>query len=404
MSTCPNTGVRDFPIKTTVNITDALVASIQESFLINTQWGSRATAPVFQPGISNGMLQEGSSVSNAPSTSTLRLQGNTYTLFSVQICEPQHKDFCYAAEKNLVKAEVLLIFKATLMISEKYVVFAIPILEAATTSPNVYINSLLQERLPGNPISVGSLLPTSPEDQVFFSYSTCLSQVTGNQTVATQARVFVFLKGIRHPSASQLLQKIIIAIGPMGRRIPATAFPVSRLPDGLQKSTMPMPFLLDNETVFGQYLRSGRLNQGEFGSAGGFREDTTSAYKCVPLNPDLQVQDGKIKVDTQKGELLSKVLSDRSADLEGDLGKEGMNAEQFERMLAIALGIAIGLLVLMILAYFISRVTASSSSYAPGPIAQVPSFIKNATPILLVSALVGTLGFVIGGVVVYYAL
>ena len=403
MSTCPNTGVRDFPIKTTVNITDALVASIQESFVINVQWGSRATPPAFQGGLSKGMLQEGSSNASSPSTTTLRLQGNTYTLYSVQICEPQHKEFSMPAEKPLVKAEALLIFKSEAQITEKYVIFAVPILETATASPNVYLNSLLQDRLPGNPISLSTLLP-SPQEQVFFSYSTCLSQVTNNQTVATNARVLVFFKGIRHSSASQLLNKIIIAIGPNGRRIPATSFSESILPDGIRKSTMPMPFLLDNETVFGQYLRSGRLNQAEFGLSGGFREDTTSAYKCVPLNPDLQVQDGKIKVDTQKGELLSKVLSDRSADLNADLGKEPMNAEQFERMLAIALGIAIGLLVLMILAYFISRVTASSSSYAPGPVTEMPSFIKNATPVLLVSALVGTLGFIIGGVVVYYAL
>lgn len=403
MSTCPNTGVRDFPIKTTVNITDALVASISDSFLLDLQWATRATAPAFRPSVSNGFLQEGTSGTSGGSTTTVRLQGTSYTLQSVQVCKPLHADFLKATDKPNCKAELLLIFKTGSELLERYVFFCVPLLQTATTSPNVYLEALLNERLPGNPISLNTLIPP-PADQTFFSYSTCMSQVNGQQTTALFSRVLIFFKGIRHPRINDLLGKIIIALGPGGRRITATQFPEMVLPDNLRGSTMPMPFLLDNETTFGQYLRSGTFTGRDFGRAGEFREDTTSAYKCVPLNPDLQVDNGRIKVNVEKGELLSKVLSDRSADLQADLGKEEMNAEQFERMMAIAFGIAIGLLILMILAYFISRFTASSKSYAPGPITEMPSFIKTATPIMFVSALVGVLGFAIGGLVVYYAL
>lgn len=392
MSTCPNTGVRDFPIKTTVNITDALVNSIHESYMINVQWGLRATAPTLG---ANGMLQEGSSATNAPSTTSLRLQGNSYTLFSAQLVAPIHKDFVKATEKPLVKAELLLIFKSTSSdIAEKYVFFCVPVLQSATTTPNVYLQSILQERLPGRPISLSTLVP-EPKDQEFFAYSTCLSQVKGQQTVATQVRVLIFHKGIRHSNVNGVL--------PKAKPRAITAFPAFQLPEQLRASTMPSPFMLDNETTFGRFLRSGNLQADIYGRSGELREDTTSAYKCVPLNPDTQVVDGKIKVDTTRGELLSKVLQDRSSDLNEDMGKKGMSAEDLERMIAVALGIALGLLVLMILAYFVSRVTASPNSYSPGPVVTVPSWIRNITPTMFISIFVGILGFVIGGLVVYYA-
>lgn len=393
MSTCPNTGVRDFPIKTTVNITDAFIASISETFLINVQWGQRSTPPTLVTNGVDGLLQEGSSISSSASTTTLRFQGNSYTLFSAQLSSPIHPDFLRGAEKPLIKAELLLIFKTASDIAEKYVFFCIPVLQTATASPNVYLNAILNDRLPGGPISLSTLIPPSRE-QDFFSYSTCLSQVTGQQTIATQVRVLFFYKGIRHPNVDGLLRKF---------RRPLAAFPKYTLPDQLRASTMPSPFLLDNETVFGRFLRSGNLDANLYGGAGTFREDTTSAYKCVPLNPDTQVTDGKIKVDTSRGTLLSKVLNDRSADLNADLEKKGMDADDMERMIAIALGITIGLLVLMIAAYFISRVTASPGSYAPGPVVVIPAWIKNITPTMFISAFVGILGFVIGGLVVYYA-
>jgi hypothetical protein len=99
---------------------------------------------------------------------------------------------------------------------------------------------------------------------------------------------------------------------------------------------------------------------------------------------------------------LSDVLDKRAGDLNADLGKQGMSAETIETILAVAFGIAIGLLVLSIVAYFISRVTASEGSFAKGPWVVLPDWIKNGAPILVVSLIVGLIGFGVGAAVVAY--
>ncbi len=200
MSICPNTGVRDFPIRNLVKVTDTLVSGINESFMLSTQWEQRSTAPQFD--IANndkGFLQEGTKYSSGTNVTTLRFQGNSYTLQSVQICTPQHKDFVLEADKPNVMAAVLLCFSTPSEIAEKYVIFCVPVLNSATTTPNIYLTALANDRLPGGPISLETLLP--PRDkQVFISYSTCLSQLQGGKSVATQARVLVFYKSIVFPN------------------------------------------------------------------------------------------------------------------------------------------------------------------------------------------------------------
>jgi hypothetical protein len=92
------------------------------------------------------------------------------------------------------------------------------------------------------------------------------------------------------------------------------------------------------------------------------RVDSTDAYKCVPLIPDENVKDGKIIVDTEKGELLSQVLKDRSDD--DNSGQGGLSPADVERTIAIVLGIAIGIFALSVLAYAITLATTGNAGPA----------------------------------------
>jgi hypothetical protein len=125
MSLCPSTGIRDFPIKNNVNVDEQLILAVQESYLVQAQWAQRSDAPriVDQQ---NRFLNEGAQHSAATNQTTLRLQGNSYTLQSVQICKPQHTGFLRNADKPLVQAEIILSFSGSS--AEKYVFFCIPIL------------------------------------------------------------------------------------------------------------------------------------------------------------------------------------------------------------------------------------------------------------------------------------
>jgi len=404
MSTCSNQGVRDFPIQRTANISPTVIDAIKESFLIDVQWATKSNAPEFVLDSNDkGFLREGSFSSDA-STTTLRFQGNTYSLKTIQLTKSLHGSFFTEDLQRQIPAELVVVFSTNNAIAEKYVIFCIPIFSGASSNQNVYLNTLLQGRLPGKPISLGTVLP---EDSKFLAYSTCLSQLQNNQSTSTQARVLLFYSTISFSQVNELKKKIFSFRNANNVMVPGNTtqpFPDVRLPDLINPKTMAVPFTIDNENTFTRFLRSGSLKDSQ-GQGGGIytREDTTASYKCVPLNPDLHVnKDKKLVIDTRKGELLSDVLDKRAGDLNADLGKQGMSAETIETILAVAFGIAIGLLVLSIVAYFISRVTASEGSFAKGPWVALPDLIKNGAPILVVSLIVGLIGFGVGAAVVAY--
>jgi hypothetical protein len=369
MSLCPSTGIRDFPIQNNVKVDDQLILAVQESYLVQAQWAQRSDAPKIVDQ-QNLFFDEGAQHSAATNQTTLRLQGNSYTLQSVQICKPQHTGFVRDADKPLVQAEIILSFSGSS--AEKYVFFCIPIINKSTTKPNVYLTAGGNGRLPGGPISVGSIMP---EKQGFLCYSTCLNQVKSGQTLATNARVFVFYDGI------------FFNIGTISNNL--------LLPDNITASTMAVPFTLNNEVDFKNFLRSSDLKTGKGDGALNQRVDATSAYKCTPLNPDLQVKDGKITIDTQKGEVLSKVLETRSAELQGTIVKPGLTPGDIQKVIAIAFGIGFGLLILSLLAYFVSIYSTGGDGFPPGPVISIPEWFSSIGPNIAIALI----GFIFGAIV-----
>lgn len=403
MSTCSNLGIRDFPIQRTAQLSASIMDSVKESFLIDIQWATKSNPPEFVLDSNDkGFLREGVHSGQA-STTTLRFQGNSYTLKTIQLTKSLHGSFFTPDLQRQIPAELVLVFSTTNSIAEKYVIFCIPIYAGASTQQNSYLSALFNGRLPGKPISLGNVLP---EDSKFMIYSTCLSQLQNNQSSSVQARVLLFYSTISFSQVEQLKKQMFRfrnANNVMVDGSVSQPFPDVRLPDLINPKTMSVPFTIDNETVFTRFIRTGSLKDSQGGGGVFTREDTTSSYKCVPLNPDLHVnKDRKIVVDTRKGELLSDILDKRASDLNADLGRRGLSAEQIETILAVAFGIALGLLVLSIIAYFISRVTASEGSFAKGPIVVLPAWIKSGSPILVVSLIVGLIGFGVGAAVVAY--
>lgn len=369
MSLCPSTGIRDFPIQNNVKVNDQLILAVQESYLVQAQWAQRSDAPKIVDQ-QNLFFDEGAQHSAATNQTTLRLQGNSYILQSVQICKSQHTGFVRDVDKPLVQSEIILSFSGSS--AEKYVFFCIPIINKSTTKSNVYLTALMNNKLPGGPISVGSIMP---EKQGFLCYSTCLNQVKSGQSMATQARVFVFYEGISFNTGAASNNLL--------------------LPDNITASTMAVPFTLQNDIDFKNFLRSSDLKTGKGDAALNQRTDATSAYKCTPLNPDLQVKDGKITIDTQKGEVLSKVLETREAELQGTIVKPGLTPGDIQKVIAIAFGIGFGLLILSLLAYFVSRYSTGGDSFPPGPVISIPEWFSSIGPNIGIAVI----GFVFGAIV-----
>jgi hypothetical protein len=116
----------------------------------------------------------------------------------------------------------------------------------------------------------------------------------------------------------------------------------------------------------------------------------------VPLLPDQNVKDGQIKVDTEKGELLSQILKE---DDDQAASTSGPTPADVEKLIAIFFGISLGIFILIILAYVISLYTGTSTEKHPWLFLEMK--IKETTPTYFIAMLVGIIGFVIGLLVQY---
>ena len=385
--TCPANGLKDFPIQNNVSVTDTLNESITEQPSIEVQWSKRGTVPTFQ----QNFLNEGIYGSGEQST-TLRFRGNTYTLQFVKLAETQHRGFLTNEDKTFAIGEFVMAFYSASAISEKYVFFCIPVLNKSSTSYSPYLESIREERLPGRPVGLDELLPFSKQ---YTSYSTCLRQVKSGNSTAVQATVLVFRKGLLYPRSrfDDVVLKIGIP-GPNGRVVRSRQPPpLGTFPEGLIPKTETVLFLISSENDYRNYLRSSELLNVTSRIAGSSkRVDSTDSYKCVPLNPDRNVKDKKIVIDTDKGIPLSQVLDEKQAD-QGDLAAGNITPGMVERMIAVVLGTAAGIFILSVLAYIFTRVTSDDAAdNFPWLVNQT----KNLLPMVFVSMVVGVIGFLIG--------
>jgi hypothetical protein len=202
---CSTEGLRGFPIQNNVPVSDTLNDSIPDSVFLDIQWGTQANIPTFSSSMK--------SMVESSNTTTLRLQGISYTLREIQIVKPQHKSFLKTENQEKQKAEILLIFGDV----RNIVVFCIPLLLAPFASPNEYFNAILQDKLPGHPISASSLLTS---DRKYVTYVSCMNASQGTKSSAESLRTFVFYSGL---SVTQETLDGILTKG----KAKALGFPVS---------------------------------------------------------------------------------------------------------------------------------------------------------------------------------
>lgn len=378
--TCPATGIKDFPIQSNVTVTQSLNDSIKENSTLEIQWAKRGTVPTF----TKNYLSEGN-LSSGEQTTTLRYKSNLYTLQSVQICEAQHKGLLTASDKNLCIGEVVMIFSSSSALTEKYIFICVPILNRITSDLSPYLESIRQDRLPGKPVSLDQLLPSSKR---YISYSTCLRKVIGWKTEATQANVLVFTDCLSYPLAnlSELISKKMTGFDPKPTQTP----PLSPLIDGLIAKTEPNLYLISSEADYKSLLRySELLQQGSTNQQGNRRTDSTDSYKCVPLNPDETVKNNRLIIDTDKGVPLSQVLAEKKEDE----GEAKITPGMVERMIAAILGTAAGIFILSVIAYIFSLMTSENADTS---FPWLASKTKDMLPMVFVSMVVGVVGFLIG--------
>ena len=339
---CPPTGLIDFPIQNTVPINTLLLQKSAQDQMLDIQWGTRSTAPTN----TNGLLDEGVNGTTSQTT-TLRLNGTSYNLYQVQLCTPLHTSF-----NQPYDTEVVMIFSNGV----SYTLLCIPIKNVANATPSAYLKSLAEHALGGSPVSLNSLLPS---DLHYLNYQTCLKQTAGQQSVTQNINVIFFTNSINYP-------------GNLTKRTVA-------LPDGLVAKTTG-PYVIRTADDFNAKIKYGLYTVSSTNLSPGQRQDATNAYKCVPLLPEQNVQDGKITVDTTNGTLLSKVLEDKKADTNAELGNNNYTPGDVEKIIGIIFGTLLGLLLLSILVLFLMQYTSKT----PIPIFNtIKTTLYNQSPMIL---------------------
>ena len=350
---CSTFGIRDFPIVNSVSVTRSLNASIYEEVPLDIQWGPKATAPSFIHDGNFANLGYIEYMGNDTSSTTLRLNGNTFDLISVQFCASQHKSLLPADKQSAVVAEIVMGFRTNSNILEKYVFLCVPVLIGATTTPSVYLTSLFNGVLDGKPTSLLTVLP--PQDKHFIVYSTCLQQVKEQKTSQTQGRVVVFTEGL---FLSEGMFKGISNKISTSQISDPYSLPAIQLPDGVMDKSEAYLFAIQSETDYKTLLRYSQYYPSGSPDGSGKRTDNLDSYKCVPLEPSKNVKDGKIIVDTDTGELLSQVINTEEP---GKPSKSSITPALVEKILAVCIAVLLVAFVLSILAYIVTSFTTPNA-------------------------------------------
>lgn len=383
---CSTFGIRDFPIQNSVNVTPSLNASIYEEIPLDIQWGPKATAPTFIYDGAYANLGYIEYLDSGASTTSLRLNGNSFGLISVQLCSPQHTTLLPRNKQSDCSGEIVLGFRAQNTISEAYLFLCIPILTRATQTLSTYLEALRLGNLDGKPTSLLSVLP--PTDKHYISYSTCLQRREREGTSTKQVRVFVYTEGLAVPPAN--FQEIVNKVtrqAASGRIF----LPAIQLPDGLVDKSQAMLFSISTETDYKSLLRYSQYYPEGTPESSRFREDTLNSYKCVPLEPSQNVKDGKIIVDTENGELLSQVLKDK--DELGRPKRSKISPAMIEKIIAVFLAIILLIVVFLVVAYVITNFTTPNADSFFGVVKQNMGTIG---PVFVFSMLSGVVSFILG--------
>jgi hypothetical protein len=327
--------------------------------------------------------------------STLSFQQTNYTLRYVQICSATHTQWILpATNQGKNKEDALIVFETNSSTTAyKYLMFIIPILRSDETATDPkYLRGLANNSLSG-PFSIRDLFPASPTS-LFAYYSSCLRGVT-TQSPPENVYIFVATEGI--PATAELMKKVMGAVSDS-----ITAFPAPNPPFMTR-------FEQGERRTLGSNFRQYVLSTNQLLNAEGrsrvtrsadreIREDTLDAYKCIPLDPEADIEDGKLKFDNETGELLSKVVQERETVQSLDDSRiTKPNTEFIEKSIGISIAVVLAILVIGILIYLARTALAPSvliAAVASGAIDAGPPepWYKRITGYAVTVTLIGVAG------------
>jgi hypothetical protein len=404
-------------VPTTENYT-----SIIEPISIGFQWGTRSNHPQFIRA-TDAQLDE-------PQTTTMTYMNNLYTLEFVQLTDPTHKGFIIPTVSQTQNHEdIVLTFTSgnTISTAPKHIIIVVPIIQIPTvleTEPAYFKSIGNATYQAGTNISIKDVIPTSP-----FAYYTICSKDINSTTQNTL--VFFSMLGLQISNEtmiriSTLFNEISlrdnygIYLPPLDLVFSSVAFTI----ENIAKFTMNLKVTENMLTLptTGATGATGTVTTkagatGATGATGtvatnatgatssGPTEDLSSleSYKCVVLDPETQIQHGKLNIDPRNGKLLSTVEADRKNLMTDVLGnKSQISPEVFTKYVSVALGLFFTITIIGIVLYFLVGVTMGTSVVGgAGYYQRMYTKISNVPAYLSIGILAGFIGFMVGMIIKY---
>jgi hypothetical protein len=386
---CSSGAITSFPLQIAITATDTLYDTVSEPITMDIQWATRSTPPMFRDKTTAITDEVGAGNTNL---TTLRFMNNNYTVNSVQLIGASHNAWIVPPTSQSMNVEdIVITFAATdTTLQNSYITFVIPILRTSTATSPSYLTGLSDSNTSG-PFSLQSCFPANPRAR-FAYYSTCLSGYSGKSSTRNMY-VFVSTDGIQ--ASTTLMTKILSLTGR------TSGF-------GTYSSSFTTR-LTGNKTIiktigdFTNYVMSTTqlLNFNDFKKLyptidTNLRQDDTSAYQCVAIDPDSAIVDGKLSVDIKTGEVLTNVLAQRNAVRASNNVAGSMDPGRLERYMSTALGVILSILLFWAIIYFtvVSYKTVMSSPGLPPP--DTPAWITSIPNYGVMFLITGFIGFVIG--------
>jgi hypothetical protein len=310
-SQCPELSLKSFPVNIQGFTPDkTFYDTIKEPLTLKFTWKYTNEVPHFSTSanVNSGQISH-SSIDNT----TLLYENRNYSLVSLQLTVPTHNKWLALTATDATTVnnleDVILTFTCESIPGDtakppQYIILVNPIIR--TTNPRVsssFLTSLAtQQNLNGN-IGVDSLFPNNNSNQYAY-YTTCAQGITSGSDY----------------------QNVLVVVNVQGLLVWADYMDNIKSIYTAQKTNSyplydPIYYGLFSSTIYTFRDRIDMSNRVKvsygYGSSSYVpsipveQETVTDAYKCVPLNPETQINGSALKVDSSTGTLLSNVLAER---------------------------------------------------------------------------------------------
>ena len=318
-------GNTSFPVLPPTAKNKDLYESVRDTIPVEFNLGPRANAPIFV-NTAEARIDEANDAGTY-----IRYNGLNYKIVQAQLTAPLTKSWILSdtTSANNV-ADLTVTFQSSSSTADpKYIFMSIPILsQTSKVVDPLYMAALAGQNVSG-PFSLSQCIPSQGD---YATYKTCLEPNPFN------AFCIVFYQGLLVNAAT--LDAIATLAGNNG------TWPAFKAPTDVTLTTTILPLTPDG---FRTSVRINTVGAEQSQKMSATRVDNTKAYQCVPLDPDRDIANGKLTIDTSTGipQPMTKLLGARESERKTQGGKPPLAPGEMETIIAAFLGIILSLVIII---------------------------------------------------------